>query len=80
MRIINWIAHTFEGHDGKASFRRMTAFVLICLNVFMVCGDKLPEASRLHVYYANLVAISLIIGIVTTQNILSFFNRGKHER
>lgn len=76
-KFINWIIPTLEGQDGKASFRRLTALVLILLDIFLVLGDKLLETDRINVYYANLITILLIIGIVTTQNILEFFNRGK---
>lgn len=81
MKFLKWIAQSFEGHDGKTSFRRLTAFILISINTFMIGFDKLPESVRDNIYYANLVTIGLIIGIVTTQNILSFFNRGgKNEQ
>jgi hypothetical protein len=75
-KFVDWIAHTFEGGDGKASFRKMTAFILIILNIYLLVFDKLMIEDRVHVYYANLLTISIIIGIVTTQNILAFLNRG----
>lgn len=76
----DWIIPSFEGEDGKASFRRLTAFVLIIFESYMVFGDKIPEESRISLYYANLITILLIIGIVTTQNVLEFFNRGNNGR
>lgn len=74
--IVRWLKPTVEGPDGVASFRRFVAFTLIILDIFLVVGDKLNEGQRLAVYYANLVTVLLIIGIITTQNILEFFNRG----
>lgn len=79
MDMVAWIRPTFEGQDGKASFRRFSALTLIILDIYLVVCDKLSESDRLNVYFANLVTVLLIIGIVTTQNILEFFNRGKKD-
>lgn len=76
--MVRWVKPSFEGQDGTASFRRFVAFSLILLDIFLVICDKLNEEQRLAVYYANLATVLLIIGIVTTQNILEFFNRGKN--
>lgn len=75
--LIHWLKPSFEGQHGTASFRRFTAFWLVVLDAYLIFADKLSESDRVNVYYANLAAILLIIGIVTTQNILQFFNRGK---
>lgn len=77
---VNWAKPSFEGQNGTASFRRFTAFFLVMLDMYLILADKINEDQRVNVYYANLVAVLLIIGIVTTQNVLQFFNRGKEDK
>lgn len=74
---VRWVQPSFEGNDRTASYRRFTAFGLAILNAYLIIADKLEIADRINAYYANLIAISLIIGIVTAQNILDLLNRGK---
>lgn len=73
---LRWLKPSFEGGHGTASFRRFTAFWLVILDAYLIIADKLEESARIYVYYANLVTVLLIIGILTTQNVLEFFNRG----
>lgn len=76
---VRWVKPSFEGKDGTASYRRFTAFALGILNTYLIFCDKLDPSERINAFYANLVVICLIIGIVTAQNILSFFNRGENQ-
>ena len=77
-KIILWLKPSFEDADGTASYRRISAFVFVCLICFMVLGDKITSDLKLRAFYALLVTFLLLVGIVTTQNILTFF-RGKNE-
>lgn len=80
MKFIQWIRPSFEDNDGKSSYRRITAFVFVCLISYMVVFDKVQQEVHLKVFYSMLVTLLLLIGIVTAQNILTFFNRKNDEK
>lgn len=77
-KIILWLKPSFEDADGTASYRRISAFVFVCLICFMVLGDKITSDLKLRAFYALLVTFLLLVGILTTQNILTFF-KGRNE-
>ncbi|TZF84506.1 hypothetical protein FW774_05830 [Pedobacter sp. BS3] len=76
-RLINWIRPSFEDNDGKASYRRITAFVFVCLICYMVIWNRIQTEIHLKAFFALLITLLLLIGIVTVQNILTFFHRDK---
>lgn len=75
MKIIQWIKPSFEDAHGTASYRRISAFIFVVLICFMVFCDKIKTTESLHAFYALLVTFLLLVGIITTQNILTFFNK-----
>ena len=80
MKFINWIKPSFEDNDGTASYRRITAFILICLISYMVLWDVIKTPISLNAFYALLTTFLLLVGIVTAQNILTFFNKKSDEK
>lgn len=74
-KFIAWIRPSFEDNTGKASYRRITAFVFVWLMCYMVVCDKIKSDIHLKVFYAIEVGLMLMTGIVTTQNILTYFNK-----
>jgi|GEM_PF-6453326 len=80
MKFINWLKPSFEDNHGKSSYRRITAFVFVCLISYMIIFDKVQQEVHLKAFYSMLVTLLLLIGIVTTQNILTFLNRKNDEK
>lgn len=74
-KFITWIRASFEDNTGKSSYRRITTFVFVCLISYMVIWDKVKTDIHFKVFLSLLVTMLLLIGIVTTQNILQFFNK-----
>jgi hypothetical protein len=79
MKFIKWLRPSFEDNDGKASYRRITAFVMVCLISYMVVYEKVQIELHFKVFLSLLITLLLLIGIVTTQNILTFFNKKSDE-
>lgn len=77
--LINWIKPSFEDDKGSASYRRLTAFTFAALDLYIVGFDKVDSDIMLHVHYSILVFVLLLIGIVTVQNILTFFKKSNDE-
>lgn len=74
-KLIKWIRPSFEDNTGKASYRRMTAFVFVCLICYMIIWDKVKTELQFKVLLALLITLMLLIGVVTAQNLLTFFNK-----
>lgn len=75
MSFIKWIGESFNDDKGKPDYSKLTAFALTSVNVYMIVFNRLSEDERLSVYYANLLVISLIVGILTTEHILRFLKK-----
>lgn len=72
---INWIKPSFEGSDGKASSRKLSAFVV--LNVYVVSRIlySLKASDPIYQFYALALDAAftlLLFGIVTAANIIAF--------
>jgi hypothetical protein len=76
-QILLWIAKSFQEENGKTSGRRMTAFALTNLNIYMIVFDKIPEDYRVNIYYANLAVISLILGVLTIDHVISIIHKNE---
>jgi hypothetical protein len=72
----NWLRPTVEGEDGKSSARRITAFIVTALyvlgniQVFYIIKDT---SLVMDVLILDAVFILVLFGIITIQNILTFF-------
>lgn len=73
-RLIQWIRPSFEDNEGKSSYRRFSAFYAICMDAYIIIGDKITNETMLWVHYSLLVYSLVMTGIVTVQNILDFKN------
>ncbi len=65
----SWFACSFQGADGKASGKKFTAAFLT-----MVAGaycPKVHDAFTLYAFIALLIAILMMWGIITSNNIIS---------
>lgn len=78
-QFVMWVKPSFEDADGTASYRRISAFVFVCLICYMIIWDKISSDLKLNAFYALLVTFLLLVGIVTTQNVLTFFRANKIE-
>ena len=68
-RPVKWLASSFQGNDGKASGRKLTAAFLPLLAGYYVFGVN--SAWTLYAFIALLVTILMIWGIVSTSNIIT---------
>ena len=78
-----WIRPTFEGSDGKLSFRRSTAFVYVIVDLFIIMTGRIASVEMLHVHYSILLFILIMTGIITVQNLMELmpkFRGGKNEQ
>lgn len=75
-----WFKGSLEDEKGTASFRRIYNWILICLVVFVVFYPTLKNNWTMLLVYVLivlLVAGFLNTSVITTDNILRFFNRDK---
>lgn len=80
MDFIRWFKGSLEDDKGVASFRRIYNWILICLVTFLVIYvtvKNLWTMLLIYVLIVLLVAGFLNTSVITTDNILRFFNRGK---
>lgn len=68
-----WVKNSFEGDDGKSSFKRLIPFTLTMLVVYMVVFDKIPKEDRYITSIALLVTSALYVGIVTIAQLYNFY-------
>lgn len=81
MKFISWFKGSLEDQFGVASFRRIYNWILICLVAFVVIYVTLHSAT-MNMFFIYLIAILLVAGflntsVITADNVLRFFNRGK---
>ena len=74
MNIIQWIRPSFEGEDGKSSYRRLSAFYALCMDMYLILADKITNPIIEHVHYSLLIYSLVMTGIVTIQNIIDLKN------
>lgn len=77
-KLIQWLKPSFEGTDGKVSYRRLTAFLFCWIDAYIILTAKVNTEIMLNVHYSILAFILLLTGIITTQNILQFFKRNEN--
>jgi len=81
-KLIAWIRPSFEGNDHKLSFRRITAFVYVLVDLYITMTGRIASVEMLHVHYSILLFILILVGIITTQNLMEMlpkFRGGKNE-
>lgn len=78
-KIFNYLKPSFEGNDGKISYRRLTAFVYVITDVWLLVTGKINSIETLHAHYSLLIFILLLTGIITAQNILQVISIRKNN-
>lgn len=80
MDFFQWLRPSFEGNDGKSSYRSLSAFYAIVMDAYIILGDKVQNDVMLWVHYSLLAYSLLMASVVTTQNIIDFKNGSKNEK
>lgn len=68
---VSWIKHAFQGNDGKASYRALSAFVLLILICYKVIQNKTPTNIDLQVLYSLEVTFLLLTSVISIQNVIT---------
>ncbi len=77
-KLINYLRPSFEGEDGKLSYRRASAFVVLTLIVGMTIRGFVNEYDISALY--GLIAFFLILtGIITADQLIRFKNGEKQN-
>lgn len=92
MSLVTWLKESFNGEDGKASGKRITAFTFVALSVMIVlcilCLTYLIMSGRYKYEYRDVMKYSvttlyiccgmilLLWGVVTFAQIIQFKNGG----
>lgn len=78
-KLIKYIRPSFEGEDGKFSYRRASAFVILCLIAGMTIKGFINEYEISALY--GLIAFFLILtGIITADQLIRFKNGDNNQR
>jgi len=76
----NYIKSVVEGDDDRLSLRRLVAIVLAWLIVHLTVKEKIQTQLQLDALYSIEMVFLLLIGIITVNNLLTFFNKGKDAK
>lgn len=68
---ISWIRPSFEGADGKASYRALSAFVLLLLICYKVIFDPSRESVDLSILYSLETTFLLLTSVISMQNVIT---------
>jgi len=79
-KLWNYIKSIWEGEDNRLSLRRLVAILLAWLIVHLTVKEKIQTQLQLDALYSIEMLFLLLIGIITTNNLLTFFNKGKDEK
>lgn len=72
--MLKWIKTSFQGKDNKASSRKITAFILMCMFVCTWFANLFySKAIDQYIILGLLSLIGLTFGYVTAQNIVDIF-------
>lgn len=75
MPLILWFADAFQGHDGKASSRKLSSFAFMCL-IGTSSGKMLMRETSINDVYILCVLVAtflLLTGILTIQNVIAIW-------
>lgn len=76
-----WLEPAFTGADGKASYRKLSAFFLMIM--ISSCTSKLLLKDTVELYHIYILAILvatflLLVGIITVPMIVDIWKNGRH--
>lgn len=72
-KALKYIAASWEGDDGKFSYKRASQFVFIFLIVFLVIKGNIQTQFGFYAMVSLCITFLLLAGIITAQQILSCF-------
>lgn len=82
--IISWIRPAFEGNDGKASMRSISAFILLFLICYKVAFDKNRTEYDVSILYSLETTFLLLTSVISIQNVIALVrgvnNNTKEEK
>lgn len=76
MKVINYVLASFEGEDGKLSYRRCSAFIVLYLISYLVLKG-VKEANELQALYALIVFFLVLSGFITADQLIRLKNGEK---
>lgn len=80
-RLLRWIRTSMEGDDGRPSHRKLTTFAFVALVVYLVIKKEgIRNQLELNAFYALLISIGVLIGIITVADITKFMGRGGRDK
>jgi len=79
-RILQWLRPSLEGDDGKASYRRLSAWAILMLMIYMTAAGKLTTMIGLYILITHAVVFLLLVGIITADNIITLVNKYKNDK
>ena len=68
---ITWIKPSFEGSDGRSSYRALSAFILLLLICYKVIFDKSRIDIDLSILYSLEATFLLLTSVISAQNIIT---------
>lgn len=77
--MIEWIRASFEGSDGKSSYRRLTTFGIFCLIAYMVITRQVKDHYTLWAFITLCAVLLLSMGLVTFDQLTRFKNGDRVE-
>lgn len=66
----DYMRNSWEGDDGKFSFKRASAFVFIWLMVFMILRNRVSSQYGFYSFLVLAVLFALIVAIITVAQLI----------
>ncbi len=78
-RFLLWLKPSFEGDDNKSSFRRISAFIILLVMIYVGVAGTVTSMLHLYVLAIYATAFLMLVGIITIDNILTLINTYKNK-
>lgn len=70
LAIWNYIRNSWEGEDGKFSYKRTTQFIFVWLMVYMIMKDKVQTRWNFYAFLTLAVLFGLTATIITVPQLI----------
>lgn len=76
--IIVWFRASLEDGKKESSYKRLTIFAFVIASLYAFLDGRITTLLMLDAYYANLIFISVMAGIIAVPQVIELINSVKN--
>lgn len=76
--IITWFRSSLEDGKRESSYKRLTIFAFVIVSLYAFLDGRITTLLMLDAYYANLIFISVMAGIIAVPQVIELINTVKN--